>query len=73
MAIYKEKGFAERKKAADEAKKALFERVKAKMPDPNDPEFQARQAERKAATRMRDERDSMRQQMAARVAGTKRS
>ena len=42
MAIYKEKGFAERKKAADEAKKALLERVKAKMPDPNDPEFQAR-------------------------------
>jgi len=49
LAFFKEKGFADRRQAAVEARKALLERAKANLPDPNDPAFQARQAERKAA------------------------
>lgn len=56
MAIYKEKGFNERRQSADEAKKALLKRAMAKLPDPNDPEFQARQAKRKAAAEAKAQR-----------------
>ncbi|WP_217578384.1 DUF6481 family protein [Mesorhizobium sp. GbtcB19] len=47
MAIYREKDIFERRNAANEAKKALLERFKAK-PAADDPVVLARQAERKA-------------------------
>lgn len=47
MAIYREKDIFERRNAANEAKKALLERFKAK-PAADDPTVLARQAERKA-------------------------
>ncbi|MBZ9990001.1 DUF6481 family protein [Mesorhizobium sp. BH1-1-5] len=47
MAIYREKDIFERRNAANEAKKALLERFKAK-PAADDPAVLARQAERKA-------------------------
>jgi hypothetical protein len=48
LAIYREKDVFERRNAANEAKKALLERFKAK-PAADDPAVLARQAERKAA------------------------
>lgn len=58
MAIFKEKGFAERRQSAVDAKKALLERAKAKLPSADDPAFQARQAERKAIADARAQREA---------------
>ena len=55
MAIYKEKGFADRRQAANEAKKALLEKFKSK-PSLDDPEVAARMAERKAKAEARAQR-----------------
>ena len=46
--------YNERAKAAADAKKALLERFKANRPAFDDPEFQARMAERKALAEARD-------------------
>ncbi|MDH6230936.1 vacuolar-type H+-ATPase subunit I/STV1 [Mesorhizobium soli] len=57
MAIYREKDFTERRNAATEAKKALLERFKAR-PDEDDPEVQARKAERQAILEARAIREA---------------
>lgn len=59
MAIYKEKGFAERRQNADEARKALLEKFKSK-PAADDPEVLAKQAERKAIAEARAAREAER-------------
>jgi len=56
LAIYKEKGFNERRQTADEARKALLEKFKTKPVD--DPAFQARMAERKAIAEAREQREA---------------
>ena len=62
MAIFKEKGFAERRQTAAEAKKALLERFKAK-PAADDPAMLARQAERKAIAEAREKRAAEREKL----------
>lgn len=57
MAIYKEKDFTERLNAANDAKKALLEKFKAR-PAADDPEVLARQAERKAILEARKIREA---------------
>ena len=57
MAIYREKDIFERRNAANEAKKALLERFKAK-PAADDPAVLARQAERKAILAAREIREA---------------
>lgn len=57
MAIYREKDFSERRNAADEARKALLERFKAK-PAADDPAVLAKQAERKAILEARAVREA---------------
>lgn len=57
MAIYREKDFSERRNAADEARKALLERFKAK-PAADDPAVLAKQAERKAILAARAVREA---------------
>lgn len=57
MAIYREKDVFERRNAANEAKKALLERFKAK-PAADDPAVLARQAERKAVLDARTIREA---------------
>ena len=47
MSGYKEPSFAERQKAAQEARKILLNKFRA-QPSPNDPAVKARQAEREA-------------------------
>ncbi|MBN9072043.1 MAG: hypothetical protein J0H34_10670, partial [Rhizobiales bacterium] len=47
MAIFKEKDFAERRNAANDARRALLEKFKSRPPA-DDPAVAARQAERKA-------------------------
>lgn len=59
MAIYREQDFADRRKAAIEAKKALLEKFKSR-PDPHDPAVAERQAARKAAAEARAEREAER-------------
>jgi hypothetical protein len=56
LAIYREKDIFERRNAANDAKKALLERFKAK-PAADDPKVLARQAERKAILEARAKRD----------------
>lgn len=63
MAIFKEKGFAERRQSAVEARKALLERAMAKLPDPNDPAVRARQEERKAAAEAKAQRLAERERL----------
>lgn len=63
MAIYKEKGFAERRQLATDAKKALLERAKANLPKLDDPEFLARQAERKAAAEAKAQKQAERERL----------
>lgn len=60
MAIYREKDFSERRNAANEARKALLERFKAK-PAADDPAVLARQAERKAILEARAIREAEKQ------------
>lgn len=57
LAIYREKDIFERRNAANEAKKALLERFKAR-PTEDDPAVVARKAERQAILAARAERDA---------------
>lgn len=57
LAIYREKDIFERRNAANEAKKALLERFKAR-PAADDPAVLARQAERKAILEARAIREA---------------
>ncbi|CAM5443327.1 DUF6481 family protein [Mesorhizobium sp. UC22_110] len=74
MAIYREKDIFERRNAANEAKKALLERFKAK-PAADDPAVLARQAERKAILEARAIREAekarLKQERLAREAAEK--
>ncbi|UCI08068.1 DUF6481 family protein [Mesorhizobium sp. B1-1-8] len=74
MAIYREKDIFERRNAANEAKKALLERFKAK-PAADDPAVLARQAERKAILEARAIREAekarLKQEKLAREAAEK--
>ncbi|CAH2398330.1 MULTISPECIES: DUF6481 family protein [Mesorhizobium] len=74
MAIYREKDVFERRNAANEAKKALLERFKAK-PAADDPAVLARQAERKAILEARAIREAekarLKQEKLAREAAEK--
>lgn len=74
MAIYREKDIFERRNAANEAKKALLERFKAK-PAADDPAVLARQAERKAILAAREIREAekarLKQEKLAREAAEK--
>ena len=71
MAIHKEKDIFERRNAANDAKKALLERFKAK-PAPDDPAVLARKAERQAILDAREkraiEKERLRQEKLAREA-----
>ncbi|MGP2491001.1 DUF6481 family protein [Mesorhizobium sp. PUT5] len=62
MAIYREKDIFERRNAANEAKKALLERFKAR-PAADDPQVLARQAERKAILEARAVREAEKQRL----------
>ncbi len=62
MAIYREKDIFERRNAANEAKKALLERYKAR-PAADDPQVVARQAERKAILEARSQREAEKQRL----------
>jgi Family of unknown function (DUF6481) len=55
LALYREKDIFERRTAANDAKKALLERFKAK-PSEDDPQVQARKAERQAILEAREKR-----------------
>ena len=74
MAIYREKDIFERRNAANEAKRALLERFKAK-PAADDPAVLARQAERKAVLEARAIREAekarLKQEKLAREAAEK--
>lgn len=74
MAIYREKDFHERRNAANEAKKALLERFKARPAD-DDPEVLARKAERQAILEARAIREAekarLKQEKLAREAAEK--
>ncbi|TIU23749.1 DUF6481 family protein, partial [Mesorhizobium sp.] len=74
MAIYREKDVFERRNAANEAKKALLERFKAR-PAADDPAVLARQAERKAILEARAIREAekarLKQEKLAREAAEK--
>lgn len=61
MATYKERNFADRRQSADEAKKALLEKFKAR-PAADDPAVQARAAERKAIAEAREKRETERRE-----------
>lgn len=71
MAIYREKDVFERRSAANDAKKALLERFKSR-PGPDDPEVQARMAQRQAILEAREkreiEKEKLRQERLAREA-----
>ena len=71
MAIYREKDIFERRNAANDAKKALLERFKAR-PAEDDPAVQARKAERQAILEAREkravEKEKQRQEKLAREA-----
>ena len=67
MAAFKGDNFNDRQSAAMNARKALLEKFKAK-PGPGDPEFDARQAERKALAAARDARQKAAREKAAREA-----
>jgi hypothetical protein len=74
LAIYREKDIFERRNAANEAKKALLERFKAK-PAADDPAVLAKQAERKAILEARAIREAekarLKQEKLAREAAEK--
>ena len=71
MAIYREKDIFERRNAANDAKKALLERFKAR-PAEDDPAVLARKAERQAILEAREkravEKEQKRQEKLAREA-----
>ena len=60
--IYREKDIFERRAAANEAKKALLDRFKAR-PAADDPEVLARQAERKTILEAREQRNKEKEQL----------
>ncbi len=62
MAIYREKDIFERRNAANEARKALLERFKAK-PAADDPAVLAKRAERKAILEARAIREAEKQKL----------
>ncbi|RJG42914.1 MULTISPECIES: DUF6481 family protein [unclassified Mesorhizobium] len=62
MAIYKEQDFSERRNAANEARKALLERFKSR-PAEDDPEVQARKAERQAILEAREKRNAEKEKL----------
>lgn len=74
MAIYREKDFHERRNAANEAKRALLDRFKAR-PAEDDPEVLARKAERQAILEARAIREAekarLKQEKLAREAAEK--
>lgn len=74
LAIYREKDIFERRNAANEAKKALLERFKAR-PAADDPKVLARQAERQAILEARSIREAekarLKQEKLAREAAEK--
>lgn len=74
MAIYREKDFHERRNAANEAKRALLDRFKAR-PTEDDPEVLARKAERQAILEARAIREAekarLKQEKMAREAAEK--
>jgi hypothetical protein len=57
LAIYKEKNFAERRDASNDAKRALLEKFKSR-PAADDPAVMARQEERKAILAAREIREA---------------
>lgn len=61
MAIFKERNFSDRRQTANEAKKALLEKFKAR-PSDDDPEVQARRAERQAIAEAREKREAERRE-----------
>ncbi len=75
MAIYREKDIFERRNAANEAKKALLARFKAR-PAEDDPAVLARKAERQAILEAREkrniEKEKLRQERLAREAEERR-
>ncbi|MEI5680003.1 hypothetical protein G6N74_29030 [Mesorhizobium sp. CGMCC 1.15528] len=62
MAIYKEQDFSERRNAANEARKALLNRFKAR-PAEDDPEVLARKAERQAILEAREKRNAEKEKL----------
>lgn len=62
MASFKEKSFAERRQTADEARKALLSRFKAR-PSDDDPEVQKKKAERLAIAEAREQREAERKRL----------
>lgn len=62
LAIYREKDFSERRNAANDAKKALLEKFKAK-PAADDPRMLALQEERQAILKARAEREAEREKL----------
>lgn len=64
MAVYREKDIFERRNAANEAKRALLDKFKARPPA-DDPAVLARQAERKAILEARAIRDAERERQKA--------
>jgi hypothetical protein len=62
LAIYKEQDFSERRNAANEARKALLERFKSR-PAEDDPEVQARKAERQAILEAREKRNAEKEKL----------
>lgn len=62
MAVYREKDFHERRNAANDAKKALLEKFKAR-PAADDPQVLARQAERKAILEARAIREAEKERL----------
>ena len=61
MATYKERNFADRRQTANEAKKALLDKFKAR-PAADDPAVLARAAERKAVADAREQREAERRE-----------
>ena len=62
MALYREKDIFERRNAANEAKKALLERFKAR-PAEDDPAVLARKAERQAILEAREKREAEKEKL----------
>ena len=60
MSIYKDRSFVDRRSAADDAKKALLEKFRAKLTQ-EDPAAEERRAARKAVAEARDARNAERE------------
>jgi hypothetical protein len=62
LALYREQDIFERRNTANEAKRALLERFKAK-PAEDDPQVQARRAERQAILEAREKRNAEKEKL----------